>query len=248
MEKDNTIYNQEIPYKSLEMLGINRQMADSFPNDVKEALQKGELTPLVQLNIKASNGTVVTVPVRMQAVTDSEGNSTLLTYPAKRGISESTINDMNLSILDLMTLQRGDVLLMEKEGQKRFVQLDPATMSLMNVPEKDVKINEVLGNIDKVKDIELGSQQKQQAREGKPIELDVGGEKVTVGVDLREPQGFKIMRGDMKEWERQQEIKYDFAHPEYVGILQTDQNRWEKKVLIDEHSINKQEKSKGLSW
>ena len=71
-------------------------------------------------------------------------------------------------------------------------------------------------------DIELGTQQKQQVREGKPVELNVGGEKVSVGIDLKEPQGFRIVNGDMKEWERQQKLRYDEQHPEFIGLVMTD--------------------------
>ena len=83
---------------------------------------------------------------------------------------------------------------------------------------------------------------------GKPVELEVGDQKVTVGVDLREPQGFKIVKGDMEEWKRQQAIRYDDAHEGYMGYVQTDENRWEYKQVVDrlrhEESIQLSEKEK----
>jgi hypothetical protein len=85
--------------------------------------------------------------------------------------------------------------------------------------------------MEKVKDIELGTSQKEAAREGKLVELNVGNEKVTVGVDLHEPQGFKIVNGDMDEWKRQTAIRYDIDHPEVMGYVQTDRNRWEYQQL-----------------
>lgn len=90
--------------------------------------------------------------------------------------------------------------------------------------------------MERVNDIELGTQQKQQVREGKPIELNVGGEKVSVGVDLKESQGFKVIQGDMKEWERQQKLRYDEQHPEYLGLVMTDKNRWEYQKVVDAQS------------
>jgi len=73
-------------------------------------------------------------------------------------------------------------------------------------------------------------------REGKAIELNVGGEKVSVGLDLKEPQGFKVIKGDMAEWERQQKMRYDEQHPEYYGLVQTDKNRWEYQQVVDAQS------------
>ena len=87
--------------------------------------------------------------------------------------------------------------------------------------------------MEKVNDIELGMQQKQQVREGKPVELNVGGEKVSVGIDLKEQQGFRLIKGDMKEWERQQKLRYDEIHPEYLGLVMTDKNRWEYQKVVD---------------
>ena len=118
-----------------------------------------------------------------------------------------------------------------------------------------MQVEQRLKDMEKVNDIELGTQQKQAVREGKPMELNVGGEKVTVGIDLKEPQGFKIVKGDMKEWERQQKIKYDELHPEYIGLVMTDKNRWEYQQVVDKqsheraiklHPDKKEERSSGL--
>ena len=87
--------------------------------------------------------------------------------------------------------------------------------------------------MEKINDIELGTNQKQAAQEGKPIELNVGGQPVTVGVDLREPQGYKIVNGDMQEWDRQKKIKYDLVNDDFMGYVQTDENRWEYQKVVD---------------
>ena len=111
-----------------------------------------------------------------------------------------------------------------------------------------VQFEKKLQETDKIKDIGLGLSQKEAVVLGKPVELEVGDQKVTVGVDLREPQGFKIVKGDMEEWKRQQAIRYDDAHEGYMGYVQTDENRWEYKQVVDrlrhEESIQLSEKEK----
>ena len=135
---------------------------------------------------------------------------------------------------------RGEVLhkAIDINGEKtqQYLQLDPETKSVIHRRITEVQIEQKLKDMEKVNDIELGSQQKQQAREGKPIELSVGGEKVSVGIDLREPQGFRVVKGDLKEWERQQKIRYDEQHPEYLGLVMTDRNRWEYQKVVDKQS------------
>ena len=65
----------------------------------------------------------------------------------------------------------------------------------------------------------------------------MGGEKVSVGIDLKEQQGFRLIKGDMKEWERQQKLRYDEIHPEYLGLVMTDKNRWEYQKVVDRQSV-----------
>ena len=90
---------------------------------------------------------------------------------------------------------------------------------------------------DRLKDIGLGIAQKEALASGKPVELEVGDQKVTVGVDQREPVGFKVMQGDMEEWKRQQAIRYDDANEGYIGYVQTDENRWEYSYVFTQAAL-----------
>ena len=40
----------------------------------------------------------------------------------------------------------------------------------------------------------------------------------------------------MKEWETRQKIRYDKQHPEYLGLVMTDKNRWEYQKVVDAQS------------
>ena len=59
----------------------------------------------------------------------------------------------------------------------------------------------------------------------------------------------------MKEWERQQKLRYDELHPEYLGLVQTDKNRWEYQKVVErqetERAVNldpdsKRERKSGM--
>lgn len=174
MEIHNRNLSEMLPYEKLVVLGIDREKADSLPADVKEKLASGEVTPLLQVSIRAQNGDVITLPLK---------------------------------------LQRNKALLLTDQEAER------------------------LGKGDVIRKA-----------------VEVRGEKVSVGVDLKEPQGFKVIQGDLKEWERQQKLRYDEQHPEYLGLVMTDKNRWEYRQVVDKQSQEravrfgcaKEEKSKGL--
>ena len=226
--------------EQLAKLGLDREKVEKLPQEVKEKLINGEVTPLMEVTLPARNGMVISLPLKLQLAADKDGNPTLIAYPVQRELSVDRNNELRLSQQELDALRRGDVLqkAIDINGEKtqQYLQLDPETKSIIHRRITEVQIEQKLKDMEKVNDIELGSQQKQQAREGKPVELSVGGEKVSVGIDLKEPHGFKVVKGDLKEWERQQKLRYDEQHPEYLGLVMTDKNRWEYQKVVENDS------------
>ena len=259
MEKDNTNFQEMMPYDKLALLGIDREKADKLPLEIRQKLIAGEVTPLMQVSINARNGDVITLPLKLQMIGDRNGEPLLVAYPVKATFDEKRDNILRLTSDEADRLRSGYVVqkAVDINGEKthQYLQLDPETKSVIHKRITEVQLEQKLKDMEKVNDIELGTQQKQQIREGKPMELNIGGEKVTVGIDLKEPQGFKVVQGDMKEWERQQKIKYDELHPEYIGLVMTDKNRWEYQQVVDRQSVEraiklgsseKNERSNGL--
>jgi len=240
MDKLDTNQPVNLPYEKLGLIGIDREKADKLPQEVKEKLISGEVTPLLQVSIAINNGGVITLPLKLQMVADKEGQPALMAYPVNATLDENRDNVLKLTPEERDRLSKGDVIqkAIDINGEKiqQYLQLDPETKSVIHKRITEIQIEQKLKDMEKVNDIELGTQQKQAVREGKPMELNVGGEKVTVGIDLKEPQGFKVVQGDMREWERQQKLKYDDLHPEYIGLVMTDKNRWEYQQVVDRDS------------
>ena len=240
MELHNRNQSEQLPYEKLALLGIDREKADNLPQEVKERLVSGEVTPLMQVSISARNGDVITLPLKLQMTADKDGNPALIAYPVRAELEAERNKVLRLTPQEAGRLAKGEVIqkAVEVNGEKtqQYLQLDPETKSVIHRRVTDIEIERKLKDMEKVNDIELGTQQKQQVRDGKPVELNVGGEKVSVGIDLKEPQGFKLIKGDMKEWERQQKLRYDDLHPEYLGLVMTDKNRWEYQQVVDAQS------------
>lgn len=243
MKLDNKNQPEALPYEKLALLGIDREKADKLPQEVKQKLVSGEVTPLMQVSINARNGDVITLPLKLQMIEGKNGEPALIAYPVKAELEVERNSILRLTEQEAERLRRGDVIqkAIDINGEKtqHYLQLDPETKSIIQRKVNDIKVEQRIKDMEKVNDIELGTQQKQQVRDGKPAELNVGGEKVTVGIDLKEPQGFRVVKGDMKEWERQQKLRYDELHPEYIGLVQTDKNAWEYKQVVDRHSTER---------
>ena len=223
----------EIPFEKFEKLGISKQDFLAMPKELADTVVNGRVTPLMNTRIHAENGKVIEMHMKLQLTRDDNGNVLLQTYPMRKQID----NAYNLTDRELKKVEEGNVIKKEvtEDGEKKvkFIQLDQETKSLISRNVATVKLANKLRDMEKINDIELGANQKQAAQEGKPLEMNVGDQKVTVGVDLREPQGFKIVNGDMKEWERQMKIKYDEEHEGFMGYVQTDENRWEYRQVVE---------------
>ena len=79
----NINHSERLPYEKLAVLGIDREKADSLPQEVKEKLASGEVTPLLQVSISARNGDLITLPLKLQLVSDKYGNPALMAYPVR---------------------------------------------------------------------------------------------------------------------------------------------------------------------
>lgn len=243
MEIDNRNQHNQLPYEKLALLGIDREKADRLPREFRQKLVDGEVTPLMRVSITARNGNVITLPLKLQMVLDQSGQAVLIAYPVRKALDEEKVRELRLTTNETERLLKGDVLqkAVDVSGEKtqHYLQLDPETKSIVQRKVNDIKVEQRIRDLEKVNDIELGTQQKQHVRDGMPAELNVGGEKVTVGIDLKEPQGFRVVKGDMKEWERQQKIRYDELHPEFIGLVQTDKNAWEYKRVVERHEAER---------
>ena len=237
MEEVMTFQAQETVLEKIKELGINERRLELMPDALKVPLLCGEVTPVFVASMETSNGKVIQFPLKAQFVLDDNEQVLLMTYPLRREIA----NELGLNQNELQRVQSGDVIRKEVdvEGERkvRFIQLDKETNSLMHRNVASIPIETELQTRDKVKDIELGANQKEALQEGKPVELALGDTKVTVGVDLREPQGFKIVNGDMKEWERLQQMRYDDSHEDFMGYVMTDENRWEYQKVVERQTI-----------
>lgn len=241
---NETMFRQnEVPFDGLQKLGVRRDDFDNLPERFKTSLLNGEVTPVFKANINVNDGRNITMPLRLQLMQHAPGIApVLVVYPMRQQVD----NTLGLSDFEMERVRHGEVITKELIDNGRrfpeFIQMDPRTNSLVHIPAGRLKMEQELANIESIKDIQLGSNQKDAIREGRPVQLNVGDEKVVVGVDLLQPQGFKVIRGDMEDWKRQQEELYDIAHPEFMGFVKTDQNRWEYQKVMDrdngDHTVN----------
>ena len=146
MKDSDTILSNQLPYEQLAKLGLDREKVEKLPQDVKEKLIKGEVTPLMEVSLPATNGMVITLPLKLQLAADKEGNPTLIAYPVQRELSTERSNELRLSQQEVDALRRGDVLqkTVDIDGEKtrRYLQLDPETKAIIHRRITEVQIEQ----------------------------------------------------------------------------------------------------------
>ena len=99
-----------LPYEKLAVLGIGREKADLLPQEVKEKLASGEVTPLMQVSINARNGDIITLPVKLQLTADKNGNPALIAYPVRAELETERNKVLRLTKQEAVRLRNGEVL------------------------------------------------------------------------------------------------------------------------------------------
>mgnify|MGYP003356821315 FL=1 len=228
----NVFLPEELPYSQLEKIGIKQNDILRLPSQFVEPLMSGRVTPLIMGEVKTPSGELYRVPLKLQLTRNTADQVVVLTFPMRKEV----LNDLNLSRTDIDRLKEGHVLRKEvsEYGKRtqRYYQLDSETKSIMQKDSLQLRLSDRIKDVEKIGNIELGLEQKKAIQDGKPVELSVGDSKVTVGVNLKEPTGFKNLQGDMELWKQRQAEEYDRLNPGFVGFIKTDENRWEYHQVV----------------
>ena len=183
------------------------------------------MSPVLKLTM-CSNGKSISIPAKL-ALTRNDGKVELQIFPKRKEI----LNEFNLGEKELLRLKAGEAIKKNfiENGTKKnyYLQLDKTTKSILKVKSDEIHIPE------SIKNVVLGQRQKEQLKEGKAVELEINGNKITAGVDLNSQSGFQIVRGNMTEWERKKDIEWDMANPGAVGYWQTTENGWQYQQEIE---------------
>ena len=108
-----------------------------------------------------------------------------------------------------------------------YAQLDGETNAILKVRARDVAIPSV------VKDVDINMEMRETLRNGMPVQIDADGTPYTIGIDLTEPSGYRVLQGTMDDWDAAIAREWDKVHPEEIGFWLTDENGWEYQELSD---------------
>lgn len=231
----------EMPWDEFKKIGMTEEAFLDLPKDSIDRILTGNLSPLMKMKFVDTEGNAMKIPASMglsqnedgivpakfRLQRNADGKINLVLHP-KRNEVDLKIGDTQLTAEQLKRMKNGETVLtkVSKSGkdEKCYVQLDHDLNVVHMAREKDVVIPNAIG------DVVIGTKQAQQIREGKPVELEVGDTKVTVGVDINSRNGFRVVDGDMNLWKQRKLEQWDRLTPGVTGYWRTSENGWEYRL------------------
>ena len=234
----------EMPWEQLEKLGITEEKFLDFPKDSIDRIMTGNTSPLMKMKFVDNEGNIMKVPESLNLFQNEEGivpTKFRLLREANGKVRVELMprrNELNLMLgetaitkeqLERLKNQESVRTVIRKFGKDEmcYVQLDSELNILQMTKEKEVVIPNAIG------DVTIGTEIEQRLREGKPVELEVGDTKVTVGVDLNARNGFRVVEGDMDLWKQRKLEQWDRITPGVKGYWKTTENGWDYELHQD---------------
>lgn len=201
----------EIPYNLLEKIGLSKNDILSLDKSRLEALLTGNRTELVQIKGTDLKGDTFDFKGKLSLYRKEDNSIGMKIHPIRPNIT----NDIDLTEKEVLKLQKGELITKSINGERHLIQLDKDTNELLRAKTKNIFIPS------HIKDVELSSQQKEKMRQGLPIIIESGKEKLQVGLDLNSPRGLKLTN---EAFDQKQKISYDRTNPQIIGTIKTDRN------------------------
>ena len=187
----------EVPYAILEEFGLNQEMIEDLPVDVYRDILNGRLSPVLPIRVTDRDGNTVTARARFKLVRDSEDNPDIVFHPR---LVRCELDKYNAK--EQEALRSGKAIIShapDYEDAKCFVQIDSGTNQVIYVPTP------VIGkNISHLMDIfELSSGEIQAIQDGDVVCINDEDEEVSIGIDLTEKSGLRLVLGDSQKWHKE---------------------------------------------
>lgn len=228
MLSNRNFLEHEIPYMQLEKLGISKEGILAAQKEVMDNFMTGGFTPLLQIGVEG-NDHIFYFLGKLRMSRDSRGGVSLDVLPMRTKTPYD--RELNLDEAEMEHLRKGLILKKNVYADNKkityYAQLDGETNAILKVKARDVAIPSV------IKDVDIDRQQRESIREGLPVEIEADGTTYTIGIDLLESTGYKVMQGTEDDWNATVAKEWDRINPGEIGFWLTDENGWQYQELQD---------------
>lgn len=193
----------EIPYEDFERMGFSQEMIDDLPEGIMNRLLSGEKTPLLSSSKNDNYGNPMKATIWMSREENGVVTAFYRPYDNVRDYSDFSKSQQK-------TLLSGGVVLTELKGQpSSYYQMDEETNRILSCPADCLKSN-FQGLKESISDVD------EEAFISGRVQTVVNGDKsVTIGIDLSDSKGYRVVKGNEENWKQEKETdklpKYNFG-------------------------------------
>lgn len=231
MNKIEKFTDEEIPYEILANFGVTQEMMDDLPACVRNKFLSGRTTPVIPIVTENVDGDRVESYAKMALVRKVNGDVDVVFIPMWEAYDLSDFDEEIRNKLISKQVATTDV-----SGKGRcYIQFDDTINQAIFVPVG--VINKNLSSISNTygwHDLD-----DMAVQEGNIVPVEVQGETYSVGIDLNELTGIRIVHGNEQDWK--EEVKANNL-PEYnfgiYGCWIADDNNHMKYVSEEDYDDN----------
>lgn len=191
MTKVERFQDNEIPYELLASFGLSQEMVDDLPQKVLEQLLSGQRTPLLPICNVDENGNCNNSLARLSLVRTEDGIDVIFMSCWKSKLQEE------FELQQQQALKNGRALYSSEKNA--YYQLDYATQQIVSMPAYVIQHNmRVLG-----RQLDMEVSDFEQLKEGDVLCLIQGDKPISLGIDLMQDIGIRVVDGDKEQWQRE---------------------------------------------
>lgn len=203
--KSNRFAEKEIPYQSLNQFALSREMIENLPMHVLDEILSGRHSPVLPMRVTDENGQTLETRSRFSLVRLESGNVDVIFYPVLKPSPLGQYSTKQQKLLAEGKAILADVELTDGKQSKAFVQIDSETNQVISAPTPVISRNlQVIA-----KELRLGPTEVKLLQHGEPLTFVIEDEPITVGIDLNDHTGVRMMQGDSQKWKEQSKKDWD---------------------------------------
>lgn len=192
--------NEQLPYGILAKFGLTQEMIEDLPQRVLEDIYDGRRSPVLPISVRNSDGEEILARTRFAFVRREDGETDVVFFPQLKKSQLDRFLPEERKALQANRAIIATVTTAEGRQVQAFHQIDAGTNQILYVPTPVIGRNlELVANEMKLTPAELACLQK-----GLPITLMDGDSMYTVGIDLNERTGIRLVEGDERKWREEQ--------------------------------------------
>ena len=183
---ETKISPEELPYSQFKKLGMDKETVLNMPKSDLQKLLRGDKTEIMDL--KLNDNSRIPSEVKLSLVRESDNSIKLLVHPYRKEI----LNEFSLDKEQMKILKNGgsvEGMAKAKNGEIKphIFQLDKDLNEIMKVTKDSIRIP------DKINDIKLTNEQKEQIASGKSVSIEgKNGSTTKVELNLNDSKGIRI--------------------------------------------------------